>query len=247
MLGIVARLWLATLRVRLVVHADLERHADRPWVLAFFHGTQWPLLAWRRRRLTLVMVSHSHDGAMQARALGLLGFSVVRGSSSRGGARGLSAIIRKMRGGDVDAAFAVDGPRGPYGEVKPGAALAATRAGGVLVPMGSAIARGTTFDRAWDRFALAWPFSRVAVVLGAPIASDDPLELGEGIRQANRAAARALREDGAKFATIKGLEASPDPSEDGFEAGLNAAGALTVQRPGSPRLNWLEEERVDHA
>jgi len=83
LLGAVARVWLATLRLRLVVHPELARYGDVPWVLSFFHGTQWPLLAWRRRRPTLVMVSHSADGAIQARALGLLGFRVVRGSSSR--------------------------------------------------------------------------------------------------------------------------------------------------------------------
>ncbi len=57
LLGLVARLWLATLRVRLVLHPGLEHVRDRPWVLAFWHGTQWPLLAWRRRRRTVVMVS----------------------------------------------------------------------------------------------------------------------------------------------------------------------------------------------
>lgn len=169
LLGIVARLWLATLRMDLELNPELERVKDVPWVLVFFHGTQWPLLAWPRRRPTLVMVSHSADGQLQARALGLLGFRVVRGSSSRGGARALAAIVRRLRRGEVDAAFAVDGPRGPYGEVKPGALLAASRSGAVLVPMGSAVRRGMTFRRAWDRFVLAWPFTRVTVVLGAPL------------------------------------------------------------------------------
>lgn len=197
LLGVVARLWLATLRLRVVVHPELARRADVPWVLSFFHGTQWPLLAWRRRRPTLVMVSHSADGAVQAQALGLLGFVVVRGSSSRGGARGLAAVVRGLRRGDADAAFAVDGPRGPYGDVKPGAALAARRSGGVLVPMGSAVAHGTTFARAWDRFALAWPFTRVVVVLGAPIepalaSSEGGVALRDGIADANSAAAKLV-------------------------------------------------------
>jgi lysophospholipid acyltransferase (LPLAT)-like uncharacterized protein len=193
-LGLLARAWLATLRVRVEEHpafaALARRSPERPWVLAFFHGTQFPLLAWRRRRETVVMVSLSNDGALQARALARLGFCVVRGSSSRGGARGLAAVVRAMRGRGArapafarDAAFAVDGPRGPYGEPKPGAALAARRAGGVLVPMGSAVARGTIFARAWDRFALPWPFSRVAVVLGAPIEPDaaDPAALASAL------------------------------------------------------------------
>jgi lysophospholipid acyltransferase (LPLAT)-like uncharacterized protein len=209
-LGVVARLWLATLRLRVVVHPDLERYGDVPWVLSFFHGTQWPLLAWRRRRPTLVMVSHSADGAIQARALGLLGFRVVRGSSSRGGARGLAAIVRGLRRGDADAAFAVDGPRGPYGDVKPGAALAAHRSGGVLVPMGSAVAHGTTFARAWDRFALAWPFSRVVVVLGPPIdgatvACEAAVAVRNGIAEANVLAATCLRESASMSPQSHGL------------------------------------------
>ena len=204
-LCLIARVWLATLRVRLVVHPELAQCEDLPWVLSFFHGTQWPLLAWKRRRPTLVMVSHSADGAIQARALGMLGFLVVRGSSSRGGVRALSTIVRRMRRGDADAAFAVDGPRGPYGEVKPGAALAAQRSGGLLVPMGSAAVHAKVFGRAWDRFVLAWPFSRVAIVLGAPVRAED---LGEAIRTANETAAGLIAEPNRKILASQGFSPS---------------------------------------
>jgi lysophospholipid acyltransferase (LPLAT)-like uncharacterized protein len=191
-LGIVARVWLATLRVTLETAPELLRDGVQPWILVFFHGTQWPLLAWPRRRRTLVMVSHSADGQMQSWALGVLGFAVVRGSSSRGGARALAAMVRALRKGEQDAAFAVDGPRGPYGVAKEGAIVAARRAVGILVPMGSAMRHGKTFERAWDRFALAWPFSRVAVVLGAPLpATATAIQVAAAIHDAN-ARARAL-------------------------------------------------------
>ena len=172
-LGLVARAWLATLRVRVLLDPALSAVEERPWVFAFFHGTQWPLLAFRRRRTTIILVSLSRDGAMQARALALQGFRIVRGSSSRGGARGLAGLVRRMRAERADAAFAVDGPRGPYGIAKGGAVAAARAVGGVLVPMGGAIERGIVLRRAWDRFALAWPFSRVTVRLGAPIEPRD--------------------------------------------------------------------------
>ena len=166
--GVVARLWLATLRVHVVAHPGLEGVRDRPWVLAFWHGTQWPLLAWRRRGPTVVLVSLSRDGSMQARALAVQGLQVVRGSSSRGGARGLASLVRAMRGG-ADAAFAVDGPRGPRGVVKGGAIVAARAAGAVLVPVAGIVHRGIVLRRAWDRFAIAWPFTRVDVALGDPV------------------------------------------------------------------------------
>jgi lysophospholipid acyltransferase (LPLAT)-like uncharacterized protein len=172
LLGLVARAWLATLHVRVVMDPALARVERRPWVFAFFHGTQWPLLAFRRRGPTVVLVSLSRDGAMQARALGLQGFRVVRGSSSRGGVRGLAALVRKMRADRADAAFAVDGPRGPYGVAKGGAVAAARAVGGVLVPMGGAIEHGFVLEHAWDKFGVAWPFSRVTVHLGAPIEPD---------------------------------------------------------------------------
>lgn len=166
-LGGIVRLWLYSLR--LTVFADVSLPTDRPWVLVFFHGKLWPLLAWERRRATAVMVSHSKDGELLAGLLRGLGMEVVRGSSSRGGARALAAMTKRLRKGDVDAAFAVDGPRGPYGVVKPGAIAAARAAGAAIVPMGSAVRGGKVFGRAWDRFALAWPFGRAAVVVGPAV------------------------------------------------------------------------------
>ena len=152
----------------------------------------------------------------RSRALALQGFVVVRGSSSRGGARGLAAIVRGLRRRASDAAFAVDGPRGPYGMVKAGALVAARRSRGVLVPMGGAIGAGKTFDRAWDRFALAWPFSRVAVVLGAPLEpSATAEELAVAIRDANERARAILAGTAAAMVPLPGFSdisrAAPDP------------------------------------
>jgi len=199
-LGWVARVWLLTLRLQVHTHPALSALEGRvPWVLCFWHGTQWPLLAWKRRRATAVLVSLSTDGEIQSGALSSLGFCIERGSSSRGGARGLMAIVRRIKRG-TDAAFAVDGPRGPLHEVKPGAILAAARTQGVLVPMGAACARGHRFERAWDKYFLGWPFSRAVVVLGAPI---EPVEgaglvVAEAIQRANEHA-QALLSSEAKL------------------------------------------------
>lgn len=191
------RLWLATLRVRVVMAPALEPYLEdpRPWVLCFFHGTQFVLLRWPRRRATGVLVSHSRDGALQARFLGALGFRIVRGSTSKGGAEGLRALVRFARksagstGGDL--AFAVDGPRGPYGEVHGGAIVASELARGLLVPMGAASAQKVTLAKAWDRFEIPLPFSRVCVYLGPPSASaSDALKCS--IVQANLEATRSL-------------------------------------------------------
>jgi lysophospholipid acyltransferase (LPLAT)-like uncharacterized protein len=169
LLGVLAQLWVWTLRVKVHAHPSLDLTDRRPWVFAFRHGAQFPLLAWRRRRTTVVLVSLSRDGALQARALVVHGLRVVRGSSSRGAAAGLAALIREVRARRCDAAFAVDGPRGPYSVAKPGAVIAAKATGGVIVPAVGVVRRGLRLSGTWDRFVLAWPFSRVDLLFGAPI------------------------------------------------------------------------------
>jgi len=72
----------------------------------------------------------------------------------------------------MDAAFAVDGPRGPLHEVKPGALLAARAAGGLIVPITARSSRAFIFDRAWDRYALPRPFAAVTIAAGTPL---DPM------------------------------------------------------------------------
>jgi lysophospholipid acyltransferase (LPLAT)-like uncharacterized protein len=193
--GLLVRVWLATLRVRVTMDARLLALGDdRAWVMGFLHGLQWPLFAWKRRRETVVLVSLSRDGALQTRALALLGLSVVRGSSSRGGARGLVRIVRALREGK-DAAFAVDGPKGPFGVVKGGVVTAAKAGRAHLVPVGAAMAHGLVLKRAWDLFAIAFPFSRVEIVFGAPIDPTSPSareELESAIACANEEAERRV-------------------------------------------------------
>jgi hypothetical protein len=192
----VVRAWLASLRLTLILDPSLTAARPRPWALVFWHGQQFALLRWARSQRMVALVSRSRDGELVSAALARLGIGSARGSSSRGGAAGLKAIVRSLRGG-LDAAFAVDGPRGPARVVRSeagdvGAAIAARLARGVVVPMAAACARCHVFARAWDRFELPLPFSRVAVALGEPI--DPGAATAEAIAAAiDRARAEAER------------------------------------------------------
>lgn len=191
LLGLVVRAWLATLRLTLILDPALAAARPRPFALAFWHGQQFALLRWARTQRMVALVSRSRDGDLAAAALGRLGIESARGSSSRGGTAGLKAVVRRLRAG-LDAAFAADGPRGPARIVGAGGAAAAARlSGGVVVPMAAACTRCHVFAKAWDRFELPLPFSRVAVVLGPPIepAAATPEILGAAIDRA-----RALAE-----------------------------------------------------
>ncbi len=75
-----------------------------------------------------------------------------------------------------------------------GALLAARATGAVLVPIGSHAPTSIVLRRAWDRFAIALPFTKVTVTLGAPVSPDDAdarLRLETAIAAANYASATA--------------------------------------------------------
>lgn len=168
LLGLLVRVWVATWRVRVLGATGLF-DLEVPLVFGFWHGRQMALLGAQRRRPAVTLVSWSRDGELQAGAMRALGFRVVRGSSSRGGAAGLRRLARALRRRASDAVFAVDGPRGPVGFAKPGVARAAKLTGGVVVPVGSAVSRAIRIRRSWDDFEIPLPFARVVVVLGAPL------------------------------------------------------------------------------
>lgn len=170
----VVRAWIASLRVRVVRHPRLAAvDADR-WVIAFLHADLVGMVAWPRRRTTAALVSGSSDGDWLAGVLGAMKrVAVVRGSSSRGGARGLRALIRVARQGAVDCAFAVDGPRGPRGRVHGGVVTCARALGAVLVPL-RLEARASLSLGTWDRAVVPLPFARITITLGAPLEAARP-------------------------------------------------------------------------
>src|SRR5687768_786230 len=94
------------------------RRRGTPVIFVFWHGNLLPLVHYHRHEGIVVLVSEHSDGERIARILARRGFGTVRGSSTRGGIRGLRALVRAARAGR-DLALTPDGPRGPRGEFKP--------------------------------------------------------------------------------------------------------------------------------
>jgi len=191
-----ARLLLATVRVRVVHPERLEqaRSAGQPLLYAFWHGRQLALFKANpeRGRSLAVMTSRSADGQMQALICRRFGLQVVRGSSSRGALAGILAMGRALRRGAC-VGVAVDGPRGPAFEAKPGI-IALARASGVpVVPITVGFRRRWELGRAWDRFQIPKPFTTATVVFGEPIRLDRGADQAEVDRQARRLG-QALRD-----------------------------------------------------
>jgi lysophospholipid acyltransferase (LPLAT)-like uncharacterized protein len=187
----------ATLRVTEVGVDALQPRwaAGQPLIYAVWHGRilMIPWLTARLRRTrgaraVRVLASRSRDGELVARWVVRFGLTVVRGSSSRGGAGALRALAASVRAGE-DVAVVPDGPRGPRERLQAGLVVLASVTGAPVVPLAFA-ARPARRLASWDRFLVPLPFARAAVVFGkaATVARDADRETARADLE------RALRE-----------------------------------------------------
>lgn len=170
--GLTGRYALKALFRTLRVHSTGQHHVlslrqkGTPVIFVFWHGRMLPLVHVHRSEGTVVLVSEHRDGDYVAGLLRHFGFGTVRGSTTRGGVRGLKGLIRAARRG-LDLAITPDGPRGPNRELKRGALIAARITGLPLVPVGVGVTSAWR-ARSWDRLMVPKPFSTVRVAYGRP-------------------------------------------------------------------------------
>jgi lysophospholipid acyltransferase (LPLAT)-like uncharacterized protein len=142
-------------------HFERFRREGKPVVFVFWHGQLLPLVHIHRGEGIVVLVSEHQDGEYITRIIERNGFGTVRGSSTRGGTTGLRGLVRAARAGR-DLALTPDGPRGPRGELKPGALLVAQLTGLPVVPLAVGASRAWRL-RSWDGFLVPGPLSKVEV------------------------------------------------------------------------------------
>lgn len=184
LLGLI-RLWWASCRVVRVVgqeHLDAALAAHGSLLPCYWHQHElfcgrYLLLQRARGLLPGFLISPSVDGEVPARIATRLGARVIRGSSTRTGARALRDYYNLLVHEKVSPVITPDGPTGPLHRFKPGGLLLAQLSGRPLVPMAFAASRAWQFG--WDRFVLPWPFSRIAIAVGPPVAVGREARLGD--------------------------------------------------------------------
>lgn len=148
---------------------------DSKKLYAFFHGRQFLLVFYMRKRNVAILSSTSRDGEIQARILKRFGYEIVRGSSKRGGASSIINLRKKVLEG-FDIGLAVDGPRGPCYSVKDGIIFIAKKLGLYIVPITSSSTPSYTFKNAWDKYLLPYPFSQGIIIFGKPYKVNGEIE-----------------------------------------------------------------------
>jgi len=155
-------------------------------VVAFWHG-QLAMMQkpYRGKGAGIcIQVSRHTDGEIITRAVKPFGVRTARGSATRGGVGSVRDMLEAFAQG-YDLAMAIDGPRGPYHQAKPGAIRIAQATATRLFPVAAAPRRGWK-AKSWDRFIVPRPFTRVYYAAGRPMALS---------RDADAAAIEAARAD----------------------------------------------------
>jgi lysophospholipid acyltransferase (LPLAT)-like uncharacterized protein len=145
--------------------------SGRQPIFAFWHGRILPATLFWKHRGIVVLTSRNFDGEWIASIIRRFGYGTARGSTSRGGARALVQLRRDLASGKP-AAFTLDGPRGPARVAQAGALFLAGATGHPILPFHIEADRFWTMG-SWDRTQVPKPFSRVGIVIGAPLAVRD--------------------------------------------------------------------------
>lgn len=139
-----------------------------PVIVAFWHNRLAMMpYCWPSRRPFHMLISAHPDGRLIAKTVAHFGIDAVAGSSRRGGAEALRSLVRLARDG-YSIGITPDGPRGPRMRIREGALALARLSGVPIVPAAVSVRRRVVLNT-WDRLIIALPFSRGAMVWGAPI------------------------------------------------------------------------------
>lgn len=119
---------------------DVLYREGRHIILAFWHAQQLMIPLGYRGAGSHVLISQHGDGEIIARIIARFGHEAVRGSSTRGGAGALRALIKLGRAGK-DLVVTPDGPKGPRQVAKLGVIQLAKATGLPIVPLAFACSK----------------------------------------------------------------------------------------------------------
>jgi|GEM_PF-190023 len=148
------------------VNPEVARRLGQRYIYAFFHEVMvFPAHYWAWPEMHILISDH-RDGELITQVIKRLGFGVVRGSTTRGGARALREMTSKIDRGNL--CVTPDGPRGPRRHVHQGLVYLASRTGLPIVGAGMAF-KNPWRAASWDRFCVPRPHSKAACVAPAPV------------------------------------------------------------------------------
>ena len=139
----------------------------KQYIYAFWHGRLFLMPYAYFGKGISIMISQHADGELVARTMGKMGFSTIRGSTTRGSTQVFRAAVSRVKDG-FDLAVTPDGPKGPRYQVQAGVIHLAKICGIPIIPVTFGASKKKVF-RSWDAFILPRPFCRGVFFFGTPL------------------------------------------------------------------------------
>ncbi len=139
-------------------------------IYVMWHSNQFLVHGFRNKNKTSILISNSLDGDIVSYVAQNWGFKVKRGSSGRKGAISATKQLYDELINGESIAVMVDGPRGPYHEVKKGAIALSIETGIPIVPV-NWYSEDKTFKEmnSWDRMKFPLGLCKIMNLYGNPI------------------------------------------------------------------------------
>jgi len=213
--------WMNTLDYRAAFYdrrIDPMQGTEIPRIYLSWHENLLSPIYLRGHCHVSMLLSQHRDADILACVSHHLGYEVVRGSSYRGGAKAIRAMLTDSH--KKHLGITPDGPRGPRRCLAMGAIYLASR---LQLPI---VAMGYGYDRpwrakSWDRFAVPRPFSRARAIFSPPVVL--PRHLGREEMEQYRQQVEQLLND------LSG------EAEAWAEAGTRKAGEVTIRPQAAER------------
>ncbi|MBN1620709.1 lysophospholipid acyltransferase family protein [candidate division WOR-3 bacterium] len=149
------------------VNETLENENNYPAVYFLWHRDMLVPAYFFRNRGYRVLIGRHRDAEFISIISEKLGYRTLRGSSTRGATAAMRNIVKSLEKKQL-VVITPDGPKGPSEKIKEGPLFAALKTGAPVIPIIVSYKRCYTFG-SWDKFRLAFPFSKVCILLGGPV------------------------------------------------------------------------------
>ena len=166
-----------TSNIKLHNRTNIEKILEKreSFIYAFWHDQLLMCpLTWKNESKIMVLISKHRDGDIISKVISYLGFSAIRGSTSKptkikskGGILAARKMLKSLENGS-SVGIALDGPRGPRHQVSEGPIQIARISNKMILPVVIGFKKKWALNT-WDKFIIPKPFNKICIVWGDPL------------------------------------------------------------------------------
>lgn len=166
-----------TSKIKLHNRTNIEKILGKreSFIYAFWHDQLLMCpLTWKNESKIMVLISKHRDGDIISKVISHLGFSAIRGSTSKptkikskGGILAARKMLKSLENGS-SVGIALDGPRGPRHQVSEGPIQIARISNKMILPVVIGFKKKWALNT-WDKFIIPKIFNTINIYWGKPI------------------------------------------------------------------------------